>query len=121
MGSVVSLKQDDKRGAELKELLDQHMNNFVQKYCKIDHTAFVPINLLKHAWMQYMHYVGFNKLLGEYYDSRHNIKHGAIFFHDNLIIDNGMYFGIGLVSWPGIQGLEYSRQFTLPQKIAHFI
>lgn len=105
MGAYFSIQEkllsiNDNDGLQMKEFLDEKMNDFVREHCKIDKTLFVPIKLLNHAWIQYSCHHEFNEILREYCDSKYYIINGAIFFDNNLIVDNNMYYGIGLMSWP---------------------
>lgn len=101
MGNTMSTKTvDPARGKELKALLDQHMAEFIKLHCHCDPTCFVPIAMLKAAWLEYCDAVEATPLLREYYNHGHNHLNGALFFGDAIIVHNDMYLGIRLTSWP---------------------
>lgn len=100
MGNKPSSEAFLQRGKELKTEVDECISNFLKAHCEKNPAYFVPITMLQTAWVRYC---VANKCLSkiqEYYNDRHNERHGRIFWGDDIIPRDNMYIGIRLNSWP---------------------
>lgn len=100
MGCYLS-KNDNDEITIIKNEIDNYMRDFINKYCILGKQYFIPLNILRNAWISYRKQ---NENLNTMIN---NIKYKNInIFLPDLYPDieydtrNGMCYGITLKSWP---------------------
>lgn len=87
----------------MSALIEKHITRFVEQYCVLEKTGFIPVTMLADALRDYYKDNGLYDDVAKYY-KRFSKPHIEDMYKYKIKHDtrSGMFLGIRLVSWPNV-------------------
>lgn len=93
--------KENSKDLYIKNEINNYMNDFINKHCELGPQHFIPLAILKNAWLSYRrNNESLDKMIEELDSKCITIFSSEIYPNISYDANNRLYYGITLKTWP---------------------